>query len=483
MWAARRDVALTGLASPGMNGSRVCPTVPLQFTPTFHDLGSRPCRAGSSSWSVHPGEYDETLEGRDGLSPAATSLGESQELTLLGHDGLPKPVLGRAFLRFTPSELSRLRQRGAEECSLSQDSDAGVDFAPLSMWPHSSGPSSLVVTGSRSGSTHGVTPSIPFWRTQDKAGSWGNRFTDNEWWRKGLDAYRYSPTAAALLVPWGALSLRREESSGGLRRSVSSWEGSGGGFRAVLPRPLSSNQRGVLLLVLFPLAAVNLRNRQQPLGLGFVACNNGGGSSGWSWWRAAIAVVLASVFKKIYPLALGLLIALIAPRRFLEACRRNRAGDRASFSCRPPAYVASQFGQWVHFLRSDVRQHVLLDRAARDVGFLLRVVYWPVDEDVYMAMEVVAGLSAAAACLASARAGWQIREQLLLAFGLGTLWMTLSQTAVSEACTYLLIAPSLAWCLIQARTERRGLVVGGLLVTSCLLFLIDQIWSWVRLKV
>jgi hypothetical protein len=49
----------------------------------------------------------------------------------------------------------------------------------------------------------------------------------------------------------------------------------------------------------------------------------------------------------------------------------------------------------------------------------------------------------------------------------------------TESCTYLLITPSLAWGLIQARDERRRYVVRGLLVASFVLFVADQVWSWI----
>src|SRR5262249_57832635 len=56
-------------------------------------------------------------------------------------------------------------------------------------------------------------------------------------------------------------------------------------------------------------------------------------------------------------------------------------------------------------------------------------------------------------------------------------WMTLLGPA-TESCTYVLLAPGLAWWLLEARRERRARAAQGLLWASYGLLLAAQCTAW-----
>ena len=89
----------------------------------------------------------------------------------------------------------------------------------------------------------------------DAGESWivGESLYDNEWWRKGLDAFRYSPAAAVLLAPLGALPLWLGGVLWRLTNVGVLLGDSGGGFERSFRALTPSNQRAILLLVMFPM--------------------------------------------------------------------------------------------------------------------------------------------------------------------------------------------------------------------------------------
>ena len=90
---------------------------------------------------------------------------------------------------------------------------------------------------------------------------------------------------------------------------------------------------------------------------------------------------------KLYPVALGLLLVLLYRGKFLKwYVPALVAGFLLPFFLQTPGYVASQYVEWLEYLRTDDRQ-------------LLELKYWPVD--IRMLFEV--GLVPLAVC-APARA-------------------------------------------------------------------------------
>jgi hypothetical protein len=291
-----------------------------------------------------------------------------------------------------------------------------------------------------------------------------------------LDYFRYSPPVAALFSIASPLSLR----TGGVAWRVLNVLVFLGGlkwwFRTVLPTGLTRNHLGFLLILVLPLSAASLHNGQSnPLILGLILATTAAAAEG-RWMLAAWAVMLATVFK-IYPLSIGLLIAVAFPRPFAwKLALALVVAAIIPFLLQRPSYVANQYGEWFYYLRTDVRKHVSLDRSYRDLRFLFRTWGGRLDDTVYQALQLGSAAASAAACLAASLKGWPVRRQLNLALGLSSLWMTLLGPA-TESASYMLLAPSLAWGIVQAWIEHRRLAL-GVLVTAFLLCVADQLSLW-----
>jgi hypothetical protein len=96
-----------------------------------------------------------------------------------------------------------------------------------------------------------------------------------------------------------------------------------------------------------------------------------------------------------------------------------------------------------------------------------------------MAVQLVAAAGMAIVCLAGRYSDWSNRRLLTLLLGLGCCWMTAFGVA-TESCTYMLVAPTGAWALMQAKQERRSIVIQALLGGSYALFLLAQMANWFR---
>src|SRR5262245_30093479 len=133
------------------------------------------------------------------------------------------------------------------------------------------------------------------------------------WWPPPLDQFRYSPAVAALLAPYALLPERvgnvawRLLNAGALLGAFAWWLGCAA--PAAPPR-----QRGILFLLLVPLALGSLNNGQPNLLLAGLLLAAVAAAAHGRWALCAACVALATAFK-VYPLALGLLLAAAYPRR------------------------------------------------------------------------------------------------------------------------------------------------------------------------
>ena len=80
-------------------------------------------------------------------------------------------------------------------------------------------------------------------------------------------------------------------------------------------------------------------------------------------------------------------------------------------------------------------------------------------------------------CLTGQRLGWERRRLLTFVLGVGLCWMTAFGPA-TEAATYCLLAPVLAWTLLQSRQEVTPWWITILLLTSLVLLLSSQVVVW-----
>jgi hypothetical protein len=284
-----------------------------------------------------------------------------------------------------------------------------------------------------------------------------------------LDQYRYSPLVTALLVPFhllpdGAGSVLWRLLNGAVFLGGFAWWLRSGAPVAVPPR-----QQAIHFLLLAPLALSSLNNGQSnPLVIGLLLAAAAAAAKE-RWGLAALAISLACALK-VYPIALGLLLAVVYPRRFaprLVLALVLTAG--LPFLLQHPDYVARQYSRWYEkVLEEDGRHDAPLGIAYRDLWLLFRR-YAPIGAGTYLAIRLVAAAGCAVVCVAGRCRGWSLPRLLLVALALGTCWMMLCGPT-TESCTYVLLAPALAWGVAGARLDGWPAPASLLALVSFVLF-------------
>jgi hypothetical protein len=268
-------------------------------------------------------------------------------------------------------------------------------------------------------------------------------------WEYHQDQFRYSPLVAVSMVPWVPLP---EGLGGALWRLVNAAALLGGlvwWLRAGLPRvPLQREQAAAFLLVL-PLSLSSLNNGQpNPLIAGLLLMTAAAAARGrWNW---AAALVVGATAWKVYPLAVGLLLAAAYPRRFAPRLALALAAWLAlPFLFQHSHYVTGQYHLWLHRLGGDDRKGWPPHMAYRDLWHLLKVWHIPLTPRGYLLLQGAVAAGVAVLCAAGRWRGWGVTQVALAALALGSCWMTLVGPA-TEAATYILLAPVLAWAALDA---------------------------------
>ena len=177
------------------------------------------------------------------------------------------------------------------------------------------------------------------------------------------------------------------------------------------------------------------------------------------WNRAAFCVALATCFK-IYPFAVGMLICVIAPRRF--GWRLLVALLLLAFTpylFQHWSYVTDQYHAWFTTRASDNRLNYSVKMAPIDLWFLLHTIArLPIPTWLYTSIQLGSGGLIALFCLWGLRIAWNIERILCGQFFLVSIWMTLCGPA-TEAHTYLLMAPALVIALVKSFLDPQPLLL------------------------
>lgn len=270
--------------------------------------------------------------------------------------------------------------------------------------------------------------------------------------------YRYSPLAAALLVPFslipdplGAILWRLAGEAIFLAGLV--WW-----LRVAAPRPLSSAQTGMLFLLVLPKVLHNFNNGQANLhviGLLLIAV----AAAAEERWTLAAAVIALASYLKIYPIALGLLLAAVYPRRFTgRLFLALLLGAVLPFALQHPDYVLEQYRNWFRFLHLDDRSDFDVMWGYRDLRMLLRIWVGTPPPLVYLIIQLLGAAACALMGIAAHYHKWPRRRLLTLLLALGCFWMTVLGPC-TEVSTYILLAPSTAWIAVEAWSARRPMIV------------------------
>jgi hypothetical protein len=297
-------------------------------------------------------------------------------------------------------------------------------------------------------------------------------------YQPGLDVFRYCPLFAGLFVPLAQLPeglgnvCWRGLSAGCYLGALAWWS------RSVLPRSLTDPQRGLLFFLAVPLSIGCVNNGQSNVLLIGLLLAGIAAAASERWNLAGSFMALAGLIK-VYPLAIGLLLTAVHPRkfggRFLLALAIAAA---LPFILQRPSYVAEQYKHWYELLVADDRaDRPVSPWCSRDLWLLIRLSHLPISFLIYRGIQL--GLAAAVAllCLAGRWSASPRRRFLTTAFGLGIGWMVLCGPA-TESCTYILMAPILAWAVLETWLEPRPLWSRVIPWCSFWLFAVSQVGSW-----
>jgi hypothetical protein len=294
--------------------------------------------------------------------------------------------------------------------------------------------------------------------------------------------FLYSPLGAALFAPFSLLP----ENIAGI-----AWRLIGGSImvtaayviaRMVWVEPSKSWKRSIGLLALLPICVSNLNNGQtNPLVLALILFSVVSLLKRY-WFLCVLCLGIATYFK-IYPIALGLLLAVVFPRQLSwRLITAIIALFLLSLLLQHPSYVISQYADWVAHLGELHRRSADQFGRWRDAYFLLRMAHVPIASRFWVVVEVISGIGIAAFCVWGAYRGWHTDRLIFAAVGLGCVWMVLIGPA-SEASSYVLVGPVLIYGLLQSWTQPVSSPIRlGMTVAYSGLLLADICDSWLRLK-
>jgi hypothetical protein len=186
------------------------------------------------------------------------------------------------------------------------------------------------------------------------------------------------------------------------------------------------------------------------------------------WSVAAICIAIAGFFK-IYPLAAGMLICVVSPRRFIpRLLLALLVLALAPYLLQHWSYVTDQYRAWIATRASDHRLNYSVKYAPVDLWFLIHAVaHLPIPSWIYTLIQLSTGGLIALFCICGNWKAWNVQRVLCGLFFLVSIWMTLCGPA-TEAHTYLLMAPPLVLALVKSIRDRQPLLLRALVFAAFL---------------
>lgn len=269
------------------------------------------------------------------------------------------------------------------------------------------------------------------------------------------DVFRYPPGFAPCYVPFTFLSLRLGEI---LWRAVMTlvllsglWLWTRHGLQ------LNTGQRGAVFALALPLCLASLANGQANVLLIGLLLHGATAAVRFKGKIAGFCVGLATAIK-IYPIAVGMLLGCVFPKRILLWLLLSIAGLAAvPFLLAPAEYVMGEYQKFIQSVGSDHRRNGHT-HPPRDLYFVLQTyLITPTERNYTMIVLAVAMGMAAVVGIAVLRLR-DPRMALSFALDLGCVWMTVFGPA-TEPPTYTLLAPTAAAYIILSRPSRSRFVL------------------------
>jgi hypothetical protein len=287
-----------------------------------------------------------------------------------------------------------------------------------------------------------------------------------------MSGYRYAPIISIMMVPF---SLCPDAVGGALWRLFNyvCFLGAFAWFvRVVLPGSSTLGNAGTaaLWLLLLPLSLGSMHNGQANvmlMGLLLAAA----AAVVTERWNLTAVFLAGACLLKVYPLAVALLMLVVYPRqlgwRFALALA---VGLALPFALQHPGYVLGQYENWYQLMATDDRRIFAMNQGYRDFYLLARFIGAPLSAHVYLALQLVAAAGVAGVCLLGRLAHWPAKHLIQTLLCLGCSWMIVFGPS-TESCTFILLAPALAWALVDAFRPGRPAWSRAVLVLVLAMFL------------
>ncbi len=301
-------------------------------------------------------------------------------------------------------------------------------------------------------------------------------------WLHGQDLYqlksatcRYSPLVNA---GFATLALLPTPVAAMIWRAVNAAAFLGGLFwwlRVYAPPTWTRSHWAWVYLLVIPLSVSTINSAQaNPLLTGLILA--GTAAAGRQRWNWAAVFVAGACFLKIYPIALALLLIVTFPRRFAPRFLIALAvGAALPFLMQNPLWVARQHINWWTSLCIDDRTQWAPEIGYRDLWLLIRFYKLPITYSGYVVIQLAVAACAATVCLAARWwAGRPRLEVLNTAMALAVCWMTLCGPA-TEGSGYILLAPTLAFALLQGWHLPQPSWIRALLIASTIAFTVASL--------
>lgn len=177
------------------------------------------------------------------------------------------------------------------------------------------------------------------------------------------------------------------------------------------------------------------------------------------WNTAALCIAVASYFK-IYPFAVGMLICVIAPRRFIwRMLLALLLLAVTPYLFQHWSYVTEQYQAWISTRASDNRLNYSIKYAPIDLWFLIHTIARsPIPAWFYVVIQFGTGALIALSSIWGLRKNWSMQRLVCWQFYFVSIWMILCGPA-TEAHTYLLMAPALVIALVKSIRDHQPLLL------------------------
>jgi hypothetical protein len=297
-------------------------------------------------------------------------------------------------------------------------------------------------------------------------------------WIHGEDVYTqwmgfvYSPVVAAFFAPFAYLPSTLANIFWRTLNAALLLGGMAAILKTNLFAGIQKRSFGIVYILLVPLAVGNIDISQaNPLveGLLLLAI---AAVYVERWNSAALCVAIATCFK-IYPIALGLLICVIAPRRFIgRLLIALLLLLLLPFVFQHWSYVANQYHAWITTRVSEDRREWPIEKLPLDLWFLIHwLAHLPISPKIYSLIQLGTAGALALFCALQSWRGWTKNRVLIGLFCLVSIWMTLCGPA-TESYTYLILAPAIIFALVQAFAAHQPAGLRALVAAAFLLQLL-----------